>query len=200
MIMMRQLLRNIYKFTPRTDKKVPANPKRRRIWNLSVLRQHYLCGKPIGIEKTFKKNHAELPASDEDDRRLRIYLFFNHANLFWQIVWKQSLSFFLVHPKSICNFNMYVNRTMRRMDRYRYIRTPTSKNRNWLFLFFFPFKTRGRVFYGGGEVCNAPICYVPLLLLYSQIHGHLRLMGIFRSMDTFNPWTYSDPYLRCFLV
>jgi len=63
-----------------TDKKVPANLKRRWKWNLSVLHQHYLCGIPIGIEKTFLKNHAELPASDKDEKRLRIYLFFHHVH------------------------------------------------------------------------------------------------------------------------
>ncbi len=49
------------------------------------------------------------------------------------------------------------------------------------------------------EDCNALIYYLPLILLCSQIHGRLRPIGIFRSMDTFNPWTSSDPYLRCFL-
>ena len=58
--------------------------------------------------------------------------------------------------------------------------------------FCFSVKTRGRVFYGG-EVCNAPICYLRLLLLYvpkpmhisnpcippdpwtPQIHGHIQI-------------------------
>ena len=44
-----------------------------------------MCDITIGDEKKFKKkikNHAELPASAEDERRQTIYYSFNNANLF----------------------------------------------------------------------------------------------------------------------
>jgi len=41
-----------------------------------------MCDITIGDEKKLKKNHAELHASAEDERRQTIYYSFNNANLF----------------------------------------------------------------------------------------------------------------------
>jgi hypothetical protein len=53
--MLRQLLRNIYKFQPKDRQEGSSQPVEEIIWNLSVLRQHYMCDITIGDEKTLLK-------------------------------------------------------------------------------------------------------------------------------------------------